>query len=205
MSNYLTIEELRRYAKLTDFDDSVDPELAEAITAAESAVNAETGRNFVVAGTSASARVFHAVSSRVVNVDDFASTTDLVVAIDTGDGAYSTTLTTDNLVLWPLNQRDEMGETVAYDAIQVVAGTTFPTGTARPSVKVTARWGWPSVPAAVKQATKIIALELYKMPDAPFGVAGFGTFGSVRVGSGTARKARDLLARYDRNVGLVVG
>lgn len=42
-------------------------------------------------------------------------------------------------------------------------------------------WGWPEVPAAIKMATIIGAAELWKLKDAPFGVAGFGEYGVVRV------------------------
>jgi hypothetical protein len=37
------------------------------------------------------------------------------------------------------------------------------------------------VPSAVKQATLIAATDLFRRKDAPFGVAGFGEFGVVRI------------------------
>ena len=46
---------------------------------------------------------------------------------------------------------------------------------------VTARWGWPAIPAPVKQAAFLVSAEQWKLKDAPFGVAGFGEFGAIRV------------------------
>jgi hypothetical protein len=46
---------------------------------------------------------------------------------------------------------------------------------------VTARWGWSAVPAAVKTATVLRAVNLFKRKDAPHGVAGFDGFGVVRL------------------------
>jgi hypothetical protein len=48
-------------------------------------------------------------------------------------------------------------------------------------VQVTAQWGWAAVPDSVKQATKILAAEIFRLKDAPLGVAGFNDFGPVRV------------------------
>lgn len=48
-------------------------------------------------------------------------------------------------------------------------------------VKVTARWGWPAVPPAVKLATLIQASRLYARRHAPFGVAGNPEVGQLRL------------------------
>jgi hypothetical protein len=42
-------------------------------------------------------------------------------------------------------------------------------------------WGWPAVPEDIKMAAIIGAAELWKLKDAPFGVAGFGEYGAVRI------------------------
>ena len=48
-------------------------------------------------------------------------------------------------------------------------------------VKVTAVFGWPSVPSTVTQATIIQASRIFKRYDSPLGVAGFGDIGAIRV------------------------
>jgi hypothetical protein len=49
------------------------------------------------------------------------------------------------------------------------------------TVRVTAVYGWPAVPAEVNMATVIQASRLFKRLDAPLGVMGFGDMGVVRV------------------------
>ena len=43
-------------------------------------------------------------------------------------------------------------------------------------LQVTGVHGWPAVPDAVKESTRIAAANLFRRKDAPFGVAGFGEF-----------------------------
>ena len=47
--------------------------------------------------------------------------------------------------------------------------------------KITGTWGWPAVPAMVKQACRIQVARIMKRQESPLGVAGFGEFGVVRV------------------------
>ena len=46
------------------------------------------------------------------------------------------------------------------------------------------------VPSTVKRVALSLAVDLWKQPDATFGIAGIGETGPVRI-------ARDLVARYD--------
>ncbi len=82
----------------------------------------------------------------------------------------------------------------AYTALRATFGQVFPPSVYRKAVRVTAKWGWPVVPDAVKEATILVAVALYKRPDAPFGVAGFDQFGAVRVRDDPT--VVELLARY---------
>jgi hypothetical protein len=56
--------------------------------------------------------------------------------------------------------------------------TAFGTGSL---IAITGTWGWPEVPAAVKQACRIQVSRVFKRADSPLGVAGFGEFGVVRI------------------------
>ena len=49
-------------------------------------------------------------------------------------------------------------------------------------------------PAAVKQASLIAAADLFRLKDAPFGIAGYGEFGAVRVTANP--RVMSLLKRY---------
>lgn len=178
MGNYITADELRQYVGISDTDDSA---LIDAsIAAAEEQVERICGRYFYQDGTT-SARGFYPLNSRVVYVDDISTTTGLTVKTDEGDdGTYETTWASTDYQLEPLNGLVD-GQTWPYTKIVAVDRYLFPTCNLIAPVQVTARWGWAAVPDAVKQATFIAAEYLYKMKDAPLGVAGFGEFGALRV------------------------
>lgn len=48
-------------------------------------------------------------------------------------------------------------------------------------VSITGTWGWPDVPPNVTQAALYIAAEMFKSKDSPFGVAGIGELGIVKI------------------------
>ena len=47
--------------------------------------------------------------------------------------------------------------------------------------RITARWGWPSEPGQVTEASYLHANRLYKRPGSPEGVAGSSEWGLVRI------------------------
>lgn len=49
------------------------------------------------------------------------------------------------------------------------------------SMRVTARWGWPTVPAEIQMATRLLAARLYRRKDSPQGVITSSDWGAVRV------------------------
>lgn len=203
---FVPIEELQQYVGLQqDYDVDDRARIEAALSAAEDAVTLWTGRDFTPAITTASARVFRSTGySRVLRVDDFNSTTGLVVKLDAGDnGAYDTTLTLgSDVVAEPLNARHG-GLAWSYDQLRRI-GDDWPGYSDRARVEVTARWGWPAVPNAVAQAVKQVAAELFKRKDAPFGVAGFGEFGPVRLSADVMRSVSALLEPYrgHRTIGI---
>jgi hypothetical protein len=50
------------------------------------------------------------------------------------------------------------------------------------TVRVTGTFGWAAIPDAVKQATILLSIRIFKRLDSPLAVAGFGDLGVVRVG-----------------------
>jgi hypothetical protein len=58
----------------------------------------------------------------------------------------------------------------------------LPMNTETPTIQVTAKWGWSAVPEAIRQSCLIMAGEIFKLREAPFGVAGFNEMGAVRIG-----------------------
>lgn len=175
---YATLPELKSRVGISDTDD--DDKLTSALAAASRALEKWCKRQFNDAGA-VSARLYHPLHSRLVVVDDFHTETGLIVKHDLGDtGVYDETFQTGDYILEPLNGIRDGVDGWPYQRIRAVESLTFYSGR-RPSVQVTARWGWSAVPAPVKEATLMLAEEIFKMKDAPFGVAGFGDFGFVRV------------------------
>jgi hypothetical protein len=99
--------------------------------------------------------------------------------------------------LWPLNQIVNGLRGWPYYKLNSL-GTTWPTGTLRPSVQVTARWGWDAVPAPVRQSTLHLAASLFKLEHAPFGVLAVGDFGPIKAPADTLRNVKALLEPYRR-------
>jgi type II secretory pathway pseudopilin PulG len=162
-------------------DSKDDSNLATAAAAANRLVQSYCGRTFEVTTTeSASARVFSPRSPNLCYTDDFWTTTALVVKTDeTDNGTYTTTLTINtDFIVEPVNGRED-GLEVPYYRLRSF-DWSFPTCNDRPSVQVTAAWGWESVPAEVTQMTLLQAARWFKRKDAVEGIlGGFQDFNAV--------------------------
>lgn len=194
--SYATLAELRSHLAIDDIAD--DSSLSFAVDLASAKVDDHCGRTFV-ASVSATARTLTAGNWLRLTLDpgwDIQSTVGLVVKTDDNDdGTFETT--------WSSGTDYELGGAGVgynghtgwpYTALVAVGSRVWPCGSLRRAVEVTALWGWAAVPDPVKQATLVIAAEQWKLKDAPFGVAGFGEFGPVRVRDNPMAAA--LLARY---------
>jgi hypothetical protein len=176
---YVTTDELGVYlgADLAD----IGGLLSAACSAASEWVNQHCQRQFNNTVT-ATARAFKSRDCGTVEVDDFHTTTDLVIKTDTtDDGTYDTTWTTADYVLEPFDGIEAGMTGFPYRTIRAVESLQFPARTYRPRVQVTAQWGWAAVPASVTDATRIVAAFLYNLKDSPLGVASFTDAGLIRV------------------------
>jgi len=151
------------------------------------------------ADDSVSARVFVPEDWALVFTEDFYTTTGLVVQSDPGlDGSWSQTWTTDDYQLEPLNQ-EQYGEAWPYHTIRTIGSLWFPQDYGRVTVKVTAKWGWASVPSAVKQAAILQAITIFKSSDAPFGATPFADTGILRLRSALHPTAAALVQNYRKD------
>lgn len=194
---YITLAEIKVYLKLTDTDEYNDL-LTQAISSASREIELHTGRQFNKTDT-ATARRFPARNCYQAEVDDFYTTTGLVVEVDgAGDGTYSTVVSSSGYELDPPDGIMDGQIGWPFEGIDLVNGQRFPmSGTRKNPLRVTAKWGWTSVPDPIKQACYIIAAENYSLKGAALGVAGFGEFGVVRVRDNRVAAAK--LARYERD------
>lgn len=195
---YATVNDLK--ARLDRDNDIDENALQAALDAASRGIEKMTGRQFNKADT-ATPRVYRPQTSQRVDVDDFHTTTGLLVETDDGDsGTFGTTWSASDYELYPLNGVVDGELGWPYFKVRALNTLWFPCGN-RATVRVTAQWGWAAVPAAVKESCLVSAVEIFKLKDTPFGVGGYGDFGIIR--------ARDnpfvarMLAPYTRNAFLV--
>jgi hypothetical protein len=153
-----------------------------AIQTASRRIDALCGRRFYK-DTNATVRYYDRVNEVLVEVDDFWTTSGLIVEVDTGDdGVYeqSWTINTDFEVLpvnglvgalpWP------------YTGLHALSTLWFTASSGRKAIKVTAKWGWAAVPDAVQMATLLIAKDLYKRPESlAGGYVGLDGWGPARL------------------------
>ncbi|HEX6968607.1 MAG TPA: hypothetical protein VF174_07345 [Micromonosporaceae bacterium] len=194
---YATRDELKARLDIPDADTLDDNRMDEALTTVSREIETWCGRQFNNT-TVASARVYQPRTTGLLVVDDFHTTTDLTIAVDNGDdGTYETTWPATDYALEPRNGIVSGQTGWPYWRIVATGNRWWPTTHRRPSVQVTAQWGWAAVPAPVKEACLIAAAELFKLGDAPFGIAGYGEFGPVRIRLNS--RAMSLLAPYRLN------
>ena len=180
---YVTVDELRDV--LRDQLTAYESEYERAILAGSRQIDQYCGRRFYVDDV-ATSRLFRAQEPDLLWTGDISTTDDLVVEIDDADdGSFGSTWTLDADFQMEPGQRP-LGE--PYDRIAAVGGRYFPTtpkstpgrvNSRRYRVRVTAKWGWPSIPDPVKQATIIQAIDHFKAKDLTHIAATYGN--SIRV------------------------
>lgn len=197
MTDYCTSTELKAHLGIDDTED--DAQIAAVISATSRAIDQHCGQFFY---STTGARVYTPVASGWVATHPIASTSGLSVATGV-DGTYSTswTLNTD-YVLKPDNGIDSAGMTVPYD--RLVAVTRWFPIRMRPTVQVTATFGWSDIPDAVNRACLIKAARVFRRKDTPEGVAGGVEFGVVRISRYEDPDVAMLLAPYRNTFGTPV-
>ena len=197
VNGYCTTAQLRTH--LEDAASTLSTELLErAINASSRSIDRHCQRRFWL-DTATAVRTFIVAQSDSVYVDDIGTRTGLVVKIGIDGINYPTTLTTDtDFVLEPRNADKFAGSSIdayAFWQLRMVGSQRLYVDCARPTLQITARYGWSAVPSEVEQACILKAASLFKRKDAPFGVAGFGEFGAVRI-TRADPDVIDLLAEY---------
>ena len=175
-NGYCTLAELKDALGIADSVD--DTELELAIETASRDIDSFTGRNFYNNGTAT--RVFAAVDNFTLLIDDLISVTSLKTSSNL-DNQFDITWTASDYQLEPLNGRSGGISGWPFTRIRAVNTLLFPQYMARALVQIEGVWGWTAVPKPIKTATLLQAARLFKRKDAPFGVAGFGDIGVVRI------------------------
>jgi hypothetical protein len=183
---YVTVEEMRNYFKWAATQPhNLDDDIADAVASATEEVNLFCGRQFNRSET-ATPRHYRPSSAGALTVDDFWTLDDFKIESDTGyEAAPWAEYNAAGLSFYPLDGIMDGQVGWPYNELRVSRGAGFHYVSRRSYgsssiLRVTAKWGWEAVPAAVKQATKIIAAQNFRLSDTPLGVAGMeGKFGGI--------------------------
>ena len=152
--------------------DSVDNDLLDdAVNAASRQIDAFCGRIFYAQGA-ATARKFFTNDPYRLRVDDISSETGLVVKLDDDDdGTYEVTVASSEFQLLPINGVVGGILISPFYIIELFSGGSqewpMDFSSNRPRADVTAKWGFPSVPEQIRQATLMLASALFAMRNAP--------------------------------------
>jgi hypothetical protein len=188
-NGYATLQDVKNALRITD---TLDDQLIEtAIESASRMIDGFSARTFSNAGTAV--RNFSATDDLTVIIDDAIEVLQ-VESTDEVGGSYTLWKPTD-YQLEPLNARSD-GLYMPYTGLRAVNDYAFPVVDQQALVRVTAVWGWPSIPSAIKQATIIQSSRLFKRLDSPLGVAGFGDMGAIRVGRYLDPDVEQLVSPY---------
>lgn len=184
--DYISVEDYKTSRGLPDGAD--DAEIARVITVASRWIENYCGRQFSQ-DAAPSARHFEPPSGDTLIVDDISTTTGLVV-VD-----FGRTLVLDTeFGLFPTDGFTNSGEAGPYYIIRRFYGVPFFSASKGATVTVTAQWGWPAVPAIVKDCTMALVSDSLQ--------ARFNSFGVIGLNAGVVVKVRenvtvaDALASY---------
>lgn len=184
---YIGLEEFKDRLSITDNADDYQAQVA--IQGTSQAINRHCGRHF---NRITSTRTYQPTNIWLLDVDDIVPGTAITVSMDyDGDGIFETPMV--NNVDYQLRVGNGMyntdiyggGEILPYRQLQIIqTGKWFPFTwpyTHLDRVQIQTTWGWSIVPPPVVQGTFLIAAQLFKLKDAPFGQGGGMSFGtSVR-------------------------
>lgn len=182
---YATPQMIKSRVGIPASDTTNDQELHGACYAASRQIEQYCGR-FFWRTLATEARAFE---TRDLYTVDFGPFNDVVQVAslktdNDGDGVFETTWSASDYELAPFNNVSGP-ETQPYTQVKGISRsfpiTIYGFNQRTHRVQITGVYGWPSVPAAITEATRVLASELFKLKDAPFGVASFGEYGAIRV------------------------
>lgn len=155
---------------------SEDTAITAAIAAAQALIDNYTGRTFEA--SVATTRTYIPRTASILDVDDIATTSGLIIKVDNDqDGSFETTLTvTTDYVL--------VGNVTPYRKVTNVNNGWPLSLYGRPTVEVTAKFAYSeTAPDNIKQAALLLACRLYQRKASPLGfqAGAIAEFGPVRI------------------------
>ena len=199
--SYATLAEAKASLGITDSTD--DAAIQSCLDAADQLINNYVDTKVGFGVTSSQTRYYTAQRFDFVLTDPIVTVTALATDID-GTGNYTQTWSANDYVLAPRNAALDSRPYTEIDTSPFSSAVlNFPTGYLE--VKVTGTFGWPSVPAAVKQAALIQTGAIFASRTAPFGAVGGESLGGVlRMSAALHPEARALLDAYRLRGGIAI-
>jgi hypothetical protein len=178
-NEYSTLAKLKARMKITDTADDV--ELQGKLTTASRDVDLDCGRPHgfwldpaaVQRTFNPQYRIVPSWDGEKLLIDDIGDITGLVVEVGAGTNWVPVT----DYDTGPDNALAD-GHAIEWLLRPYLPWVTWP----RQRIRITAKWGWPAVPAQIEEATLMAAQRLFRRKDSPEGVLGNSDFGVVRVG-----------------------
>jgi len=201
---YVDKDDLKTYIGISGSgqDDNID----NAINAACRLIDRVCGRYFFQ-DENVNAKTFTPISNIFLEVPDISTTTGLIVKLDENDdGTFEKTLTLNtDFTLMPSNPKfiasaGDIDYYEPYKEIRILntrSSERFDPDIIN-NVQVTAKFGFSRVPDAIKQATLIQSLRLFKRKDTPFNVFGNDETGTIELFNKMDPDAKELLKGYRR-------
>ena len=183
VNGYCTLADVKAALRVADTIDDVLLELS--IEASSREIDSICERVFFNTGATAVARTYIPQDIFLLETDDIISVTS-IKSDSTGEGGFDTTWNDADYQLEPLNSLAG-GIATPFTRIRAIGSKLWPIyeprdiNAGQASVQITARFGFDSVPIAIRQATILMALRQFKRYDSPLGAAGFGDLGVVTV------------------------
>lgn len=173
--DYADRAELKAALGIEADDTTRDALLDRALAAASRGIDTATGRRFWL-DPEPSTRVYRTAGrtlwddvGEVLNVDDIGTATGLTTATGT-PGTWS-----------PVTDIETTPDNALARGRPITGLLLASGGWGVQRVQVTARWGWPTVPDEITQATLLQAARLFRRKDSPEGVTGSAEWGVVRL------------------------
>lgn len=174
-TEYATLGDLKAQMGIEADDDTRDALLDKALKSASRGIERATGRRFWLDDTTTARtyrlhdRVVCEEDGDVLLVDDIGDTTGIVVeSASTGGGTFAA-----------ITGYETTPDNALADGF-AITGLLRPNsiwGTAFTRIRVTAKFGWPTVPDDIVEACLIQASRLYKRKDSPEGIIGSAEWG----------------------------
>jgi len=184
-NGYCTQNQLKAFVGIPSSDSQDNDLLDDAVNAASRQIDAFCGRQFFQDDV-ASARKFFTNDLYRLRVDDISTETGLIVKYDDDDdGTYEVTVSSSDYQVLPINGVVGGIQGNPFYIIELISDSShewpldFSSNRAR--AEITAKWGYATTPEQIRQATLMLASELFAMRNAPLGVAGVGDFGVVNI------------------------